>query len=241
MRENQVCVATFGCRLRRRILVNYHDRSGRSIANDVHADWLAPVFAETCARASMDGPGPICFLTHGSAPASGLWGTSCSPSRTHPERGSSNDPFADSGSTCLAAQQLDRRYIGVELDATWYAAAQARLNKCDVSAESRSAPATLRHGRHSRISHHALEPGADPGCHCLPASSRCWLSGVEDDVLSNARAVRRYVSIVFVGWPGSIGPQAFRRDAGRNGGQAQLQPSHIWPNPAAAQSSAHAE
>lgn len=55
------------------------------------------------------------------------------------------------------------------------------------------------------------------------------------------RAMCFYVNIVFVEWPGSISPQAFRRDAGRNGDQDRIQHSHIWPNPAAAQSIAHAE
>lgn len=37
------------------------------------------------------------------------------------------DPFADSGSTCIAARELGRRYIGIELDAIYYAAAESRL------------------------------------------------------------------------------------------------------------------
>ncbi|MDH2240298.1 DNA methyltransferase [Pigmentiphaga sp. GD03639] len=38
------------------------------------------------------------------------------------------DPFAGSGSTCIAARQTGRRFLGIELDATYHAAATARLN-----------------------------------------------------------------------------------------------------------------
>jgi site-specific DNA-methyltransferase (adenine-specific) len=37
------------------------------------------------------------------------------------------DPFAGSGSTCLAAQRTGRDYIGIELDAKYSAVAAERL------------------------------------------------------------------------------------------------------------------
>lgn len=45
-----------------------------------------------------------------------------------PSNGVVLDPFAGSGSTCVAAHQAGRRYLGIELDVTYHAVATARLS-----------------------------------------------------------------------------------------------------------------
>ena len=39
------------------------------------------------------------------------------------------DPFMGSGSTCVAAKKLNRKYIGIEIDEQWYKLAQENIDK----------------------------------------------------------------------------------------------------------------
>lgn len=176
-------------------LVNYQDRSGRSIANDRNDDWLAPAFQQiyrilrddafcisfygwnrvdrffsAWRAAGFRVAGHIVFAKpyqskarflryqHESAyllvkgqptlpdePLPDVLPWKYSGNRLHPtqkpveslapliktfcpSRGIVLDPFAGSGSTCVAARQTGRRFFGIELDAKYHAAATARLN-----------------------------------------------------------------------------------------------------------------
>ena len=42
------------------------------------------------------------------------------------------DPFMGSGSTCVAAAELGRRYYGIELDEKYYKIAEQRINEINV-------------------------------------------------------------------------------------------------------------
>lgn len=175
-------------------LVNFKDRSGRSIANDVNSDWLAPAFAQMFRVLKRDS---VCISFYGwnkvdlffdawkkagfrvcghfvftksyaskaglvkyqhesayllakgrppvpAEPIGDVMQFQYSGNRYHPTEKPVSalraliasftepgdvvlDPFAGSGSTCVAAREIGRRYIGIELDANYYAAAKSRL------------------------------------------------------------------------------------------------------------------
>jgi site-specific DNA-methyltransferase (adenine-specific) len=50
------------------------------------------------------------------------------------------DPFAGSASTCIAAEQMDRRFIGIELDHAYYAQAVKRLQSISTTYPSEHRP-----------------------------------------------------------------------------------------------------
>ena len=175
-------------------LVNYRDRSGRSITNDLNDQWLKPVFTElfrvlrpdslcvsfygwsrvdrffsawTAAGFRVVGhlvfAKPYASKTRfvgyrhesayllakgnpgepGNPPPDVLpWkysGNALHPTQKPvsalrplieafcPENGIVLDPFVGSGSTCVAALEAGRRYFAIEVDPTYYQAAQARL------------------------------------------------------------------------------------------------------------------
>ena len=102
-------------------LVGFKDRSGRSIANDVNSEWVQPA-----------------------KPLSDVMSWEYTGNRHHPTEKPVSalrplietftqpgaivlDPFAGSGSTCVAAQACGRRWIGIELMEQYHAAGLRRL------------------------------------------------------------------------------------------------------------------
>ncbi|MFY3457776.1 DNA methylase [Achromobacter xylosoxidans] len=180
-------------------LVNYQDRSGRSIANDINDDWLAPAFQQihrvmrkdtlcisfygwnrvdrffaAWRAAGLRAVGHIVFAKEYSskarflgyrheaayllakgqpplpaAPLPDVMSWKYSGNRHHPTqkpveclaplieaftkpRAIVLDPFAGSGSTCVAARQVGRRFYGIEMDPKYHAAALQRLQLNNV-------------------------------------------------------------------------------------------------------------
>ena len=178
-------------------LVNYTDRTGRRIANDINHDWLEPAFNEmyrilqpnsfavsfygwnhvekfmtAWKKAGFRIVGHFVFAKHyasrkgytearhecayllakGNPQRSGIalpdvmpWGR-YTGNRLHPTQKPLEilrpliksysrigdvvlDPFAGSGSTILAAEQLRRSWIGIEMDAQYHRNAVTRLDR----------------------------------------------------------------------------------------------------------------
>lgn len=180
----------------------YRDRSGRTVANDNHAEWIAPAFREVARVMKQDtlcvsfygwshverfmlawkaaGLAPVGHLVwtkdytsrrgflagrHEQAfvlakgnpprPAVALpdvqsW--AYSGNRNHPTEKAEAvirplidafsrrgdlvlDPFTGSGTTGIACARLDRRFVGVELDAGHYATAERRIVEAYLRAD----------------------------------------------------------------------------------------------------------
>jgi DNA modification methylase len=175
-------------------LVNYRDRTGRSIQNDANADWLKPAmreayrvlkqdrlavmfygwtrvddFFEAWRNAGFQPVGHLVFQKRYSSkcrflryqheqayllakgrpplprePLPDVMDMPYSGNKLHPTQKPVAvlaplvrsfslpgelvlDPFAGSGSSCAAALLADRRYLGIELDDTYYREATARI------------------------------------------------------------------------------------------------------------------
>ena len=174
----------------------YRDRSGRQVANDNHAEWIAPAFREiarvmkpdtlcvsfygwshverfmlawkaagltpvghlvwtkdyTSRRGFLAGRHEQAFvLAKGNPPRPAVELPDVQPwaytgNRHHPTEkaeavirplveafsargGVVLDPFTGSGTTGIACARLDRRFLGVELDASHYATAERRITE----------------------------------------------------------------------------------------------------------------
>jgi DNA modification methylase len=175
-------------------LVDYHDRTGRSIQNDANEDWIKPAFSEAYRvlrqnsfmvtfygwtevdrfmdawrSAGFRAVGHLVFLKRYSSksrflryqheqayllakgrpalpenPIADVIDMPYSGNATHPTQKPVTallplieafsrdgsvilDPFCGSGSTLVAARQMNRSYLGIEMDAQHYATANKRL------------------------------------------------------------------------------------------------------------------
>ncbi|WP_096980600.1 DNA methyltransferase [Escherichia coli] len=112
-------------------LVGFRDRQGRTITGDKTDEWLQPACNEMYRVLKKDALMDVLGWKYSGnrhhpteKPV-----TSLQPlieSFTHPNA-IVLDPFAGSGSTCVAALQSGRRYIGIELLEQYHRAGQQRL------------------------------------------------------------------------------------------------------------------
>jgi DNA modification methylase len=192
-------------------LVNYRDRTGRSIQNDANADWLKPAmreayrvlkqnrvavmfygwtrvdeFFEAWRSAGFQPVGHVVFQKRYSSksrflryqheqayllakgrppvpaqPLADVMDMPYSGNKLHPTQKPVAvlaplvrsfslpgelvlDPFAGSGSSCAAALLAGRRYLGIELDETYYREATARIARVQKRiADKRSSPSSI--------------------------------------------------------------------------------------------------
>ncbi len=102
------------------------------------------------------------------------------------------DPFAGSGTTPAMARALGRRWIGVEVSATYVAEAQNRIGRKQASEVASLASGLVKWlGFANRIGRKSVSYLAD--------SLQVWMDGFDSDYY--ARIQRKYLDCVFTGEP----------------------------------------